>query len=108
MDCIGLPSSRARASSTLLSGAPLRKRANALVQHLYRQVGQRATIIGVGGIDSVDSAYERILSGATLIELYTGLVFQGPGLAGKIVKGLAQRLEADGFSSVAEAVGTRA
>ena len=91
-----------------LSGAPLRERSNALVQHLYRRVGDRATIIGVGGIDSVDSAYERILSGATLIELYTGLVFKGPSLAGEVVKGLAQRLEADGFQSIAEAVGTRA
>ena len=91
-----------------LSGAPLRERSNALVQHLYRKVGQRATIIGVGGIDSVDSAYERILSGASLIELYTGLVFKGPGLAKEIVEGLAGRLEADGFGSTAEAVGTRA
>ncbi|MFT6832976.1 MAG: dihydroorotate dehydrogenase [Planctomycetota bacterium] len=91
-----------------LSGAPLRERANALVQHLYRRVGDRAAIIGVGGIDSVDSAYERILSGASLIELYTGLVFQGPGLAGEVVQGLARRLEQDGFSSVQEAAGTRA
>lgn len=91
-----------------LSGAPLRERANDLVRHLYRQVAGRATIIGVGGIDSVDSAYERILSGASLIELYTGLVFKGPGLAGEVVMGLAQRLEADGFSTMAEAVGTRA
>lgn len=91
-----------------MSGAPLRKRANALVRFLYRKVGDHTVIIGVGGIDSVDTAYERILSGASLIEVYTALVFQGPGLAGEIVQGLARRLEADGFETIRDAVGTRA
>ncbi|QDV09057.1 Dihydroorotate dehydrogenase (quinone) [Planctomycetes bacterium Poly30] len=91
-----------------LSGAPIRERANAMVRHLYRRVGDRAVIVGVGGIDSIESAYERVLSGASLIELYTGLVFQGPGLAGEIIEGLARCLERDGFESLQTAVGSRA
>ncbi len=90
-----------------LSGRPVRERSLALVKHLRRRLEGSAPIIGVGGIDSVESAYDRVVSGADLIEIYTGLVFEGPGLVGKIAKGLVKAAQADGFESVAAAVGSR-
>lgn len=91
-----------------LSGAPIRARATALVRHLHRRVDGRVPLIGVGGIDSADAAYERIRAGATLVEVYTGLVYGGPGLVGRILRGLAGRLREDGFAGIAEAVGVDA
>lgn len=91
-----------------LSGRPLRPRATALVKHLRRKLNGSAPIIGVGGIDSVAAAYERVVSGADLVEIYTGLVYQGPGLLGRIAKGLAKEAQKEGFESIAAAVGSRA
>jgi dihydroorotate dehydrogenase len=88
-----------------LSGAPLRARANAACRLLYRHLGGRVPIVGVGGIASADHAYERIRSGATLVQVYTALVYEGPQLAGRIIAGLAERLARDGFSSMQEAIG---
>lgn len=91
-----------------LSGAPLRARATALMRHLHRRVDGRVPLVGVGGIDSPEAAYERIRAGATLVEVYTGLVYEGPGLVGRIQRGLVARLREDGFNAVAEAVGVDA
>jgi dihydroorotate dehydrogenase len=88
-----------------LSGAPLRARANAACRLLYRHCGGRVPIVGVGGIAGPDHAYERIRSGATLVQVYTALVYEGPQLAGRIIAGLAERLSRDGFSSMREAIG---
>ena len=88
-----------------LSGAPLRERA-AHVLRLARQAsGPDFTLIGVGGIASADDAYARIRAGANAVQLYTALIYEGPGLVRRIKHGLAQRLRADGFASVADAVG---
>ncbi len=89
-----------------LSGRPLAERASALVRHLYRQTDGSIPIIGVGGIDSPEAAYERVRAGASLIQLYTGLVFEGPALIKRINKGLVRFLERDGFGSISQAVGT--
>ncbi len=89
-----------------LSGRPLEARATALVRHLYRRT--EAPIIGVGGVDSAEAAYRKIRAGASLVEVYTGLVYQGPGLVRRINRGLVRLLERDGFASVGEAVGTAA
>lgn len=70
-----------------------------------RAAGPELAIIGVGGIDSADTAYAKIRAGANAIQLYTGLVYEGPGLVQRIKSGLVRRLQADGFASVAEAVG---
>ena len=67
-----------------LSGAPLRARANEVVRYLRDKLGDRAIIIGVGGIDSLEAARERLEAGANLIQVYTGLVYQGPGLVQRI------------------------
>jgi len=88
-----------------LSGRPLFEFSTAQLAAFYRHTGGRIPLIGVGGIDSADTAYTKIRNGASLIQLYTGLVYQGPGLIPAITKGLAQRLRQDGFSNISEAVG---
>lgn len=88
-----------------LSGAPLAARAESLVRHLFRRAGDRATIVGVGGIDSPDEAYRRIRAGASLVELYTGLVYEGPGLIPRTARRLVELLDRDGLNDIQEAVG---
>ncbi len=88
-----------------LSGRPLTERSAALVAYLYRATEAALPIIGVGGIDSAEKAYVRIRAGASLVQVYTGLVFQGPGLVRSIKQGLVRLLEQDGFASLGEAVG---
>ncbi len=104
----GLRSSKARLSDIGaggLSGRPLAERSTALVRHLFRKTNGAVPIIGVGGIDSPETAYERIRAGASLIQLYTGLIYEGPALIKRINKGLVRLLQRDGFGSVGEAVG---
>jgi dihydroorotate dehydrogenase len=89
-----------------LSGAPLRHAANAACRVLFKHLGHRVPIVGVGGIASADDAYERIRSGATLVQVYTALIYEGPGLAARIIDGLAERLARDGFTRIGDAIGT--
>ncbi len=88
-----------------LSGEPTRELSNDLIRKTYEQYGDRFTIIGVGGIFSAEDAYEKIRLGATLVELITGLIFEGPQLIGQINSGLAQLLAQDGYSTISEAIG---
>ncbi len=88
-----------------LSGRPLAARAAALTRHLYRTTAGAVPIIGVGGIDSAEEAYARIRLGASLVQIYTGLVYQGPGLIGRAHRGLVERLDRDGLATLADAVG---
>ncbi len=87
-----------------LSGAPLRQRATECVRHLRRQ--SRLPVIGVGGIFSAADAYKKIRAGASLVEVFTGLIYEGPALARDINRGLLRLLERDGFGGIADAVGT--
>jgi dihydroorotate dehydrogenase len=96
---------RNRAEAGGLSGHPLAVRARAVIAHLYRITSGQVSIIGVGGIAGPDDAYAHIRAGATLVQLYTGLVYEGPGLPYRITRGLVTLLERDGFASVADAVG---
>jgi dihydroorotate dehydrogenase len=89
-----------------LSGPPLFAPSTALLADMYRLTQGRLPLIGVGGIASAEDAYAKIRAGASLVQLYTALVFAGPGLVGQIKSGLASLLARDGFSSVAKAVGT--
>ncbi len=89
-----------------LSGAPLKPLALAALRAFRRLAGGRMPLIGVGGIASGADAYERIRAGASLVQLYTALVFEGPGLIAQIKRDLAALLRRDGFASVADAVGT--
>ena len=91
-----------------LSGKPLRQHSTQIIRHLYRQTKGALPIIGVGGIFSAEDAWEKITAGASLIQVYTGMIYQGPSVAKEIVKGLKQRLDQHGFKSLLEAVGTNA
>jgi dihydroorotate dehydrogenase len=88
-----------------LSGKPLFLPSTALLREFYKVLKGRAPLIGVGGVSSLDEAYVKIRAGASLVQLYTGLIFKGPRLIADIVEGLPARLRADGFTKVDEAVG---
>jgi len=77
-----------------------------LIAHAYKTAGQRYVIVGVGGIFSAEDAYEKICAGASLVELITGMIYEGPQLIGEINYGLIDLLDRDGFSSISEAVGS--
>lgn len=79
---------------------------NALIAHLYRTAGTRYVIIGCGGIFSAEDAYEKIRQGASLVQLITGMIFEGPQLIGEINRGLVRLLARDGFSSIRDAIGS--
>ncbi|EAP89787.1 dihydroorotate dehydrogenase [Oceanicaulis sp. HTCC2633] len=100
--------SRHKGEAGGLSGLPLKTRSTEVLRQFRRLAGPDLPIIGVGGIDGPDAAYARIRAGANAVQLYTALVYQGPGLALRIREGLAQRLKADGFEHVSEAVGVDA
>lgn len=91
-----------------LSGAPLLPVARRLISDVYRHTGGGIAIIGVGGIMSAEDAFGHITAGASLVELYTGLVYEGPGLVGAIKAGLCDLLRSKGFRSISEAVGSAA
>ncbi|MCM2579480.1 quinone-dependent dihydroorotate dehydrogenase [Streptomyces meridianus] len=88
-----------------LSGAPLRSRSLEVLRRLYARVGGRITLVGVGGIETADDAWERILAGATLVQGYSAFVYEGPCWARRIHRGLAARLAASPYATLADAVG---
>lgn len=88
-----------------ISGKPTRDISNALIAHLFRSVGTAYVIIGVGGIFSASDAYEKIRHGASLVQLITGLIFEGPQLVGEINTDLAKLLFNDGYTNISQAVG---
>jgi dihydroorotate dehydrogenase len=89
-----------------LSGAPLKALALNTLRQFRRASGGAIPLIGVGGIANADDAWERIRAGASLIQLYTAMVYEGPGIARRITSGLAHRLERAGFANIADAVGS--
>lgn len=89
-----------------LSGAPLAALARQRLVDFRAATGGTLPLISVGGIDSAEEAYARLRAGASLVQLYSALVYHGPGLARRITRGLAAALKRDGFASVSEAVGT--
>ena len=91
-----------------LSGAPLRARSNAVIASLYRLTRGRLPIVGVGGIFTAADAWEKICAGASLVQLYTGFIYEGFGVVRDINDGLAKILKEQGFRSLDEAVGSRA
>ena len=88
-----------------LSGRPLAARSTEVVRHLYKQTNGKLPIIGVGGIFDADDAWEKITAGASLVQVYTGMVYEGPSVARKIVAGLQVRLEIAGLKHLSQAVG---
>ena len=91
-----------------LSGAPLRKRSNEVIRKIYRSTNGSLPIIGVGGVFTAEDAWEKISAGASLIQLYTGFIYEGPGVARRINEGLRSIVTAKGFVSFDEAVGCEA
>ena len=91
-----------------LSGAPLRESSTRMIANLYRLCASAMTIVGVGGIFSTADAWEKICAGASLVQLYTGFIYQGPSIAKRINIGLAEMLKQRGFNSLDEAVGSEA
>jgi dihydroorotate dehydrogenase len=89
-----------------LSGKPLKPLALKALREFRAASGGEVPLIGVGGIANADDAWERIRAGASLVQLYTAMVYQGPGIARRIALGLAERLKREGFANIAEAVGT--
>ncbi|MEK7781517.1 MAG: quinone-dependent dihydroorotate dehydrogenase [Verrucomicrobiota bacterium] len=88
-----------------LSGRPLRNRSTEVIRHLYRQSRGKLPIIGVGGIFTAEDAWEKITAGASLLQVYTGLVYQGPAIAKALVSGLQERLAQAGLPHLQQAVG---
>jgi len=91
-----------------LSGSPLKPLALKALRDFREASGGEIPLIGVGGISSADDAWERIRAGASLVQLYTAMVYEGPHIGRRIALGLAQRLRREGFASIEEAVGSEA
>lgn len=91
-----------------LSGMPLRERSTKMIATLYNLTSGLVPIIGVGGIFTAEDAWEKICAGASLIQLYTGFIYQGPRIAQEINEGLAMIIAREGFSTLDEAIGSRA
>jgi dihydroorotate dehydrogenase len=89
-----------------LSGRPLFQPSTEMLRKAFRRSGGTIPLVGVGGIAGADDAYAKIQAGASLVQLYTALVYQGPGLVVRIKAGLAARLRADGFARLEDAIGT--
>ena len=89
-----------------LSGGPLGEPSTRVIKTLFEASGKRLPIIGVGGIMTPEAAYQKIRAGAAAVQIYTGWIYEGPGLVKKINAGLLKLLERDGFKTLSEAVGT--
>lgn len=88
-----------------LSGEPLAKRSTRLIRYLYDATDGKRLIVGVGGVHDANSAYEKIRAGASLVQLYTALIYEGPGLVREIKKGIVDRLREEGVVSISNVVG---
>ncbi len=90
-----------------LSGTPLTQKSTQIIADFYRLTHGKLPIIGVGGVSNAQDAYDKICAGASFIQIYSALIFQGPDLIHSINKGLLELLSKDGFSNISEAVGSK-
>ena len=90
-----------------LSGKPLENRSNELINKFYKILKNKIKIIGVGGVDSGQSAYQKIIHGASLVQLYTGMIYQGPKIASKISEELINILDKEGAKNISDVVGSK-
>jgi dihydroorotate dehydrogenase len=88
-----------------ISGEPLKERSLQVLRRLRGRVGNRLVLVAAGGIATADDAWQRILAGATLVQVYSAFIYGGPGLPGRIARGLQKRLKDTGFSNISEAIG---
>jgi len=91
-----------------LSGAPLFPLSTKILAKFYRATGGKIPLIGVGGIDSGSAAWEKLRAGASLVQIYSGMVYEGPRLAQNIGHHLSQQLERSGFNTLSDVTGTGA
>lgn len=91
-----------------LSGLPLRDRATDIVRYIYRSTEGHIPIVGVGGIFTAEDAFARLAAGASLVQVYTGFIYEGPTLARRINRGLLRLMQQHGFASIAEVSGSEA
>ena len=89
-----------------LSGKPLQRKANQIISHIHN-IDNNINLIGVGGIDSPKSAWERICSGASLVQIYTGWIYQGPKLVPDILNGIIKQINIHQLSNIREAIGSK-
>ena len=97
--------SRNAAEAGGLSGKPLFERSTIILARFRQQLPQSLPLIGVGGVDSAETAWQKIEAGASLVQLYTGMIYKGPGLDGEIVRGLSTRLDTQKISHIKEICG---
>ena len=91
-----------------LSGPVLQDKSNHVISMFYKETDGKMPIIGAGGVNSALTAYDKIKAGASLVQLYSGLIYHGPNLPAKINKGLIKLLKADGYGNISEAIGAEA
>lgn len=101
----GLTDERKAQEAGGLSGRPLTRRSTEVIRRIYALSGGKLPIIGVGGIFTARDAYEKIRAGACLVEVYTALIYRGPGLLRELNRGLLELLRQDGYGHISEAVG---
>ena len=91
-----------------LSGNPLKNISTGIIKKFYKELNSKIPIVGVGGIDSGKSAYDKICAGASLLQLYTGFIYKGPTVAKDIKKDLIRILKSEGIKNIKDAIGSRA
>lgn len=104
----GLRDARHARETGGLSGRPLFARSTAMLRKVRKRVGSRLVLVGVGGVDSAETAFAKVAAGADLVQLYTGLIYRGPRLPVDIAEGMIALLDRRGFRTIAEAVGSEA
>ena len=88
-----------------ISGVPVRQRSTEVIRFIYKETNGELAIVGVGGVFTADDAWEKITAGASLVQVYTGWVYEGPGMVRRILQGLLEKLEARGMKSISDAIG---
>jgi dihydroorotate dehydrogenase len=88
-----------------ISGKPVQQRSTEIIRFIYQQTGGKLPIIGVGGIFTVEDAWQKITAGASLLQVYTGWIYEGPWMIKKINQGLVKKLESKGLTNISQAIG---
>ena len=107
LDRSDLKTIRNRDEAGGLSGKPLFEKSTIVLAHMRARLGNDLPIIGVGGISSPEQAIAKLEAGANLVQIYSGLVYKGPGLAAAILKGLKRHLDVSGIAHISELSGTK-
>ena len=88
-----------------ISGLPVKQRSTEVIRFIYRETGGKLPIIGVGGIFDADDAWDKIVAGASILQVYTGWVYEGPWMVNRVLSGLLAKLNECGLNNISEAVG---